>query len=193
LSQKNPLFGRLAPRLMFQLVPAVIVSTVGIVLLSSLGKNPEPAPAAAPAVTVIQAEATVRFVPRQPADAEAEWTPDPDASPAKAAAPRTAMPKSAAANPRAQQQRRVATVEPAIPAPAEPPAAPQSNAPNTPAAPATTGGSNFLVTGWRRVTSAAERLSRWAQPPSEWFEQSPPPRPPAPIPERNFTSASLDQ
>jgi hypothetical protein len=191
LSQKNPWFGRLAPRLMFQLVPAIIVSTVGTVLLSSLAKNPDPAPATAPAVTVIQAEATVRFVPRQPADAEAEWIPDPDASPAKAAAARTAKPKSVATNPPAQQQRRVATVEPATSAPAEPPAAPQSNAPNTSAAPATAGGSNFLVTGWRRVTSAAERLSRWAQPPSEWFEQSPPPRPPAPIPERNFTNASL--
>ena len=186
--QKNPQFSRLAPRLIFQLVPAVIVSTVGIVLLGSLAKAPDPAPVAAPAVTVIQGEATVTIVPRQTADAEADWAPDPDASPAKAAAPRAAKPKAAAANPPTQQQRKVATVEPAPAAPAEPPAAPQPTAANASAA---SGGDNFVVTGWRRVTSAAERLSQRLLPPSEWFEKSPPPRPPAPIPERNFTNASL--
>ena len=189
--QKIPHFSRLAPRLIFQLVPAVIVSAVGIVLLGSLAKVPDPAPVAAPAVTVIQAEATVRIVPRQTADAEADWAPDPDASPAKAAAPRAAKPKTAAANPPTQQQRKIAAVEPAPPAPAEPPAAPQPSAANTSAAPAASSGDNFVVTGWRRVTTAAERLSQRLLPPSEWFEKSPPPRPPAPIPERNFTNAAL--
>jgi hypothetical protein len=188
LLQKNPHFGRLAPRLIFQLVPAIIVSTVGIVLLGSLAKAPDPAPVAAPGVTVIQGEATVTIVPRQTADAEADWAPDPDASPAKAAAPRATKPKTAAANPPTQQQRKIATIEPA---PAEPPAAPQPSAVNTSAAPAASGGDNFVVTGWRRVTSTAERLSQRLLPPSEWFEKSAPPRPPAPIPERNFTNVSL--
>jgi hypothetical protein len=29
------------------------------------------------------------------------------------------------------------------------------------------------------------------QPPSEWFTSSPPPRPPAPIPDQNFVDATL--
>jgi hypothetical protein len=193
LLQKKSLFGRLAPRLMFQLVPAVIVSTVGIVLLSSLARNPDPAPATAPAVTPIQAEAVIRIIPRETASAEADKADDANARRVKATAPRTAKPKTAAAKEPAQQQRNVAAAEPAVPAPAEPPAAPapQPGAASAAAAPAAAGSDNFIVTGWRRVTSAAERLSQWAQPPSEWFERSPPPRPPAPIPERNFTNVSL--
>ncbi|MBX9841922.1 MAG: hypothetical protein K2Z80_08975 [Xanthobacteraceae bacterium] len=185
--QKHPYSGRLASRLAFQLAPAVIVSAVGIALLGSLAKRPDPAPAAAPATTVIQAEATVRIVPRQAAEAEADWAPEPDASAAKAPAPRGAKPKTVAANPPAQQQqRRVAAAEPAMVAPAEPPAPEPA-----PATPPATGRDNFIVTGWQRVTAAAQRLSQWAQPPSGWLERSTPPRPPAPIPEQNFTNASL--
>jgi hypothetical protein len=192
--QKRPHSGRLVSKLAFQLAPAIIVSAVGIVLLGSLAKAPDPAPVAAPAVTVIQAEATFRIIPRQAADAETNSTDDADARRAKAPAPRPAKPKAAAAKEPAQQQRQVAAVEPATHTPAEPlpaPAAPQPGAANTAAPPAASDGSNFVVTGWRRVTAAAERLSRWAQPPSEWFERSPPPRPPAPIPERNFVDASI--
>ncbi len=192
--QKHPHVGRLASKLAFQLAPAVIVSAVGIILLGSLAKTPDPAPVAAPAVTVIQAEATFRVIPRQTAETETDNANDADAGRAKAAAPRPAKPKAATAKEPAQQQRKVAAVEPAAPAPAEPPpapAAPQPNAANTAAPPAASDGGNFIVTGWRRVTSAAERLSQWVQPPSEWFERSPPPRPPAPIPERNFTNVLL--
>ncbi|MBX9828212.1 MAG: hypothetical protein K2Y27_24860 [Xanthobacteraceae bacterium] len=184
--QKHPYFGRLASKLAFQLAPAVIVSAVGIALLGSLAKPPDPAPVAAPATTVIQAEATVRIVPRQAADTDAEWAPKPDASPAKAAAPRAAKPKAVAANPPAQQQRRVGTAEPAMVAPAEPPAPEPA-----PATPPATNRDNFIVTGWQRVTAAAQRLSQWAQPPSGWLDRSPPPRPPAPIPEQKFSDASL--
>jgi hypothetical protein len=63
LLQKHPHVGRLASKLAFQLAPAVIVSAVGIILLGSLAKTPDPAPVAAPAVTVIQAEATFRVIP----------------------------------------------------------------------------------------------------------------------------------
>jgi hypothetical protein len=194
LHQKHPHVGRLASRLAFQLAPAAIVSAVGIILLGSLAKAPNPAPVAAPTVTVIQAEATFRVIPRQTADTATDKADDADARPAKAAAPRPAKPKAAAAKEPAQQQRKVAAVEPATPAPAEPapaPAAPQPNAANTAAPPATSDGGNFIVTGWRRVTAAAGRLSQWVQPPSEWFERSPPPRPPAPIPEQNFVNVSL--
>jgi hypothetical protein len=194
LHQKHPRFGRLASKLAFQLAPAAIVSAVGIILLGSLAKAPDPAPVAAPAVTVIQAEATFRVIPRQTADTETDNADDADARPAKAAAPRPAKPKAAAAKEPAQQQRKVAAVEPASPAPAEPPPAPMAPPPgtaNTAAAPAASDSGNFIMTGWRRVTTAAERLLRWAQPPSEWFERSAPPRPPAPIPERNFVDVSL--
>jgi hypothetical protein len=194
LHQKHPHVGRLASKLAFQLAPAAIVSAVGIILLGSLAKAPDPAPVAAPAVTVIQAEATVRIIPRQAAGTETDNANDADARRAKAAAPRPVKPKAAAAKEPAQQQRKVAAVEPATPASIEPPpapAAPQPGAANTTAPPAAADGGNFIVSGWRRVTTAAERLSQWVQPPSEWFERSPPPRPPAPIPERNFVNASL--
>jgi hypothetical protein len=192
LRQKHPHFGRLASKLAFQLAPAVIVSAVGIILLGSLARAPDPAPVAAPAVTVIQAEATFRVIPRQTADTETDKADDADVRRGKAAAPRPAKPKAAAAKEPAQQQRKVAAVEPATPAPAEPPpATPQPGAASTPAPPAASDSGNFVVTGWRRATAAAERLSQWAQPPSEWFEHSPPPRPPAPIPERNFVNAAL--
>jgi hypothetical protein len=194
LRQKHPHFSRLASKLAFQLVPAAIVSAVGIILLGSLAKAPDPTSVAAPAVTVIQAEATFRVIPRQAADTETDNTDDADARRAKAAAPRPAKPKAAAAKEPAPQQRKVAAVEAATPAPAEPPpapAAPQPGTANTTASPAASDGGNFIVTGWQRVTAAAERLSRWAQPPSEWFERSAPPRPPAPIPERNFVDVSL--
>jgi hypothetical protein len=192
--QKRPHSGRLASKLAFQLAPAVIVSAVGIVLLGSLAKAPEPAPVAAPAVTVIQAEATYRIIPRETADAETGNADDADARRAKATAPRPAKPKAAAAKEPAPQQRKLATVEPATPAPAEPPpapAAPQPGPANAAAPPAAADGGNFIVTGWRRVTAATERLSQWVQPPSGWFERSPPPRPPAPIPEQNFANVSL--
>lgn len=174
---------------MFQLVPAVIVSAVGIVLLSSLTKSPDPAPATEPAVTVIQGEAVTRIVPRETASAAADNTDDADARRAKATAPRAAKPKTAATKEPAQPPRKLAVVEPTIPAPAEPPPAPAAAQPSaTPAAP---GSDNFIVSGWRRVTGAAGRLTQWVQPPSEWFERSPPPRPPAPIPEPNFVNVTL--
>ena len=183
--QKNPRFGRLAPRLVLQLVPAVIVSTVGIVMLTSLGKSPDPLPAETPAVTVIQGEAMVRVVPRETEVAET------DKAAAKAAAPRAAKPKTAAAKEPAQQQRKVAATEPWAPAPDQPPPAPAAAPPAAAKEPATPDSGNFIVSGWRRVTGAAERAAQWVQPPSSWFERSPPPRPPAPIPERNFAGVSL--
>ena len=191
--RKTPHFGRLASKLAFQLAPAVFVSAAGIALLGSLAKAPDPAPVAAPAATVIQAEAVFKIVPRQTADAETDRASDPDAGRAKATATRAAKPKTAAANPSAQQPRKVAVAEPAIAAPAEPPAAQPASPPDAPAAstPAAPSGGNFIATGWQRVTAAAERLSQWVQPPSAWFERSPPPRPPAPIPERNFVGVSL--
>lgn len=187
MPQNNPHFGRLAPRLMFQLVPAVIVSAIGIILLGSVGKTPDPAPAAAPAETAIEGQAVFRIVPRETASAAIERADDADARRVKAAAPRPAKPKTTAAKEPVQQPHNVATAEPTIPAPLEPPAA----APQPGAAPAPPSGGNFITTGWRRVTAAAERLTQWVQPPSEWFERSPPPRPPAPIPERNFVNVAL--
>lgn len=191
--QKNPHGGRLAPRLAYQLVPAVIVSAIGIMLLSSLAKTPEPAPAAAPAETAIQGEAVFKIVPRETASAEAGKADDADARQAKAAAPRAAKPKASAAKEPAQQQRKLTAVEPASSAAAEPPVAPTTAQPTVAGPPATPEASsgNFIANGWRRVTGAAERLGQWVQPPSSWFERSPPPRPPAPIPERNFANASI--
>ena len=97
----NPLAARLLPRLLYQLVPAALVTTVGVLLLSNLAKAPDAPPAAAPVETAINAEAVFKIVPREPgADAEQ------DAKRAKAAPPRTA------ANPKPPRQHAASRARP---------------------------------------------------------------------------------
>ena len=52
-------------RLLYQLVPAALVTSVGVLLLSNLAKVAD-APQAAPVETAINAEAVFRIVPREP-------------------------------------------------------------------------------------------------------------------------------
>ena len=85
----NPFAARLFSRLATQLVPAALVTGVGILLLSNLAKAPDATPLAAPVETAINAEAVFKITPREP-----------EAVPAvKTAAPRVnAAPKQAAAS-----------------------------------------------------------------------------------------------
>ena len=90
----NPFAARLFSRLVTQLVPAALVTGVGILLLSNLAKTPDTTPVAVPVETAINAEAIFKITPREPYEVP------PDEVPAvKSAAPRiTAAPKQAAVN-----------------------------------------------------------------------------------------------
>jgi hypothetical protein len=87
--QTNPFAARLFSRLVTQLVPAALVTGIGILLLSNLAKTPDTAPVAAPVDTAITTEAVFKITPREPEEAPA----------VKNVAPRiTAAPKQAAVN-----------------------------------------------------------------------------------------------
>ena len=75
--RNHPLVARLLPRLLYQLVPAALVTTVGVLLLSNLAKVSDTPPVTAPVETAINAEAVFKIVPREPVEeAPAEAKPD---------------------------------------------------------------------------------------------------------------------
>ncbi len=67
----NPFAARLFSRLVTQLVPAALVTGVGILLLSNLAKTPDTMPVAAPVEAAINAEAVFKITPREPEEAPA--------------------------------------------------------------------------------------------------------------------------
>jgi len=87
LPRTNPRVSRLLPRLAYQLLPAVIVTIVGVLLLGSLAKTPDVAPETKPVETAINGEAIFKATPRETAEVKAN---DQDTKPAKAPAPRPA-------------------------------------------------------------------------------------------------------
>jgi hypothetical protein len=165
-----------AARLAFQLVPAAIVTALGIALLGNLARAPEPAPAEPEVQTAIRTEAVFTATPRPQAEADA-------AKAARASTPRADKPKAAAAGAPALPPPRPAAIEPP---PAEPAPLQQAEAPK--AAPS---GGNVLESGLRRVTDAMDRVTQWRPQFPGWFSKDDPPRPPAPIPERNFAGTSV--
>jgi hypothetical protein len=173
----NPFAARLFSRLATQLVPAALVTGVGILLLSNLAKIPDTTPVAAPVGTAINAEAIFKITPREPEEAPA----------VKSIAPRiTAAPKQAAVNtvlpPRKPaSERQIASTPaplPTVQIPTQPPAA---------MAPADDGS---VMGKLRSATATVQRIPQWtARSVAGWFSADAPPRPPAPVPTQNFQAS----
>jgi type IV secretory pathway VirB10-like protein len=177
----NPFAARLFSRLVTQLVPAALVTGVGILLLSNLAKTPDTSPVAAPVETAINAEAVFKITPREPEEAPA----------AKSAAPRiTAAPKQTAVNTvstvlpprRPTSERQVASTPaplPTVQIAAQPPAA------------ATPTVEDSSVMGkLRNATATVQRIPQWtARSVAGWFSAEAPPRPPARVPAQNFQAS----
>jgi hypothetical protein len=168
---------KLFSKLLFQLVPAVVVTVMGVVLLSSLNEPVPPATPTAAADTAITAEAVFTPTPKalEPEQKVAHAKPKP-------AAATTARPhKVAAGEPMPAQPAEVA----AAPLPIVPVAeAPQPAAAET--------ASSSVMGKLRGVTASAQALpqrvySRMAS----WFAPSEPLRPPADVPER-FNAVAVD-
>jgi hypothetical protein len=177
--QTNPFAARLFYRLVTQLVPAALVTGIGILLLSNLAKTPDTTPVAAPVETAITTEAVFKITPREPEEAPA----------VKSVAPRiTAAPKQAAVNtvlpPRKPASERQAA---SVPAPLpivqipEPPQAAAAAAPSD---------GTTVMGSLRNATATVQRIPQWAaRSVAGWFSADTPPRPPAPVPAQNFQAS----
>jgi hypothetical protein len=177
--RNHPLAARLLPRLLYQLVPAALVTTVGVLLLSNLAKAPDTPPAAAPVETAINTEAVFKIVPREmSADAE------PDPKRVKSAPPRAAAnAKPPAASTAAPQSRKVASLPAPLPiVPIAEPPQPATAAPDS---------ENVVMSKLRSATTAVQQIPQWAgRAVAGWFAaDTPPPRPPASVPAANFQAA----
>jgi hypothetical protein len=187
--RNNPLVARLLPRLLYQLVPAALVTTVGVLLLSNLAKVSGTPPVTTPVETAINAEAVFKIVPRElSADAEQ------DSKRVKMVSPRAAAnPKPLAASTAAPQSRKAGN-EPAAPREVVASvAAPLQIVPilqqPQPAA-AVPDGENVVVSKLRSATTAVQRIPQWAaRSVAGWFAAETPPRPPASVPAQNFQAA----
>jgi hypothetical protein len=183
--RNHPLVARLLPRLLYQLVPAALVTTVGVVLLSNLAKVSDTPPVTAPVDTAINAEAVFKIVPREPVE-EASAEAKPDAKRLAAA--------RAAANPKppvAGTPRKAAN-EAAAPRQVAGAAAPlpivQIPEPPAPAAPDS---ENTVMSKLRSASTAVQRIPQWAtRSVAGWFSADAPPRPPAPVPTQNFQAGT---
>ena len=168
---------RFFPGSLYQLVPAVLVTAVGVLALSSLARTPDAPPVAAPAQTAITAEAVFTATPREV-----------EAPPAKIASRPTVNPKPVAANsaplpPRKPEPapRQMASVPAPLPTVqiAEPPqvaaAAPSND--------------TSMMGRLRSATASVTQVPQWAaRSVAGWFQDSAPPRPPAAVPQ-NFQAA----
>ena len=187
----NPFAARLFSRLVTQLVPAALVTGVGILLLSNLARTPDATPITAPVETAINAEAVFKITPREPEEAPA----------VKSVAPRlTAAPKQTAVNtvlpprkPASERQfaaeRQVASERQVTSVPAPLPIV------QIPAQPQVTASSaaedNSVMGKLRNATATVQRIPQWtARSVAGWFSaDAPPPRPPAPVPAQNFQAS----
>jgi hypothetical protein len=172
---RNPLAIRLAT----QLVPAALVTAVGIVALSNLARAPETAPATLPVPAAITAEAVFTATPREPL-----------AEPAKAVQPRpAATAKTAAATPLPPRKPALETapkLAAITPAPLPVVQVPEQ-AKTAEAEPAR---ENWMVGTLRTTTAAVQAAPQWAlRSMAGWFQDALPPRPPASVPAQNFQAA----
>ncbi len=185
----NPLLARLFPKLAYQLVPAAVVTTVGVLLLSNLAKAPDITTDAAPVEAAINAEAVFRIVPRETAETVASPDAEREAKRVKAAA---SQPKPLPANTVTPQSRKPG--DPAAPrqvasAPVAPPIMlgpeqPQAVAVQPP------GSENTVMSKLLSATTAVQQMpQRAARSVAGWFSESAPPRPPAPVPVQNFQAS----
>jgi hypothetical protein len=179
----NPRVARLLPRLITQLVPAALVTGVGVMLLSNLGKTPSPAPDTPPVEVAINADSVFKITPREAVD-------DRDQDAGKAAGSRAAAkPKPLAANTVAPQSRKATEPAPRqlASAPAPLPIVPIPEQPQTAQAPSS---DNVVVSKLQSATATVQRIPQWAaRSVAGWFTEQAPPRPPAPVPTRNFQAA----
>ena len=170
--RNNPFLTRLA----YQLVPAALVTAVGVLVLSNVAKTPDPAPAATTAPAPITGEAVFTATPREAARAVAE---EPEA---KSTAPRAAKPKAVAnAAPRKNEPappRQTANLPPP-PLPSLAVVEPPKPAPDT-----------SVMGRLKSATATVTAIPRWAASSvSGWFSEGAPPRPPAPVPAQNFQAS----
>jgi hypothetical protein len=161
---------RLFPKLLFQLVPAVVVTVTGVALLSSLNEPTPPVTATASANTAITTEAVFTPTPKAP---------EPEQKVAHA------RPKPAAAS--ATRPHKLATSEPAPEQPADVVAAPLPIVPvaEAPQPARTETASSGIVDKLHGVTASVQALPQRALAKmASWFAPSQPLRPPADVPER---------
>ncbi len=188
--RNHPLVARLLPRLLYQLVPAALVTTVGVLLLSNLAKVSDTPPVTAPVETAINAEAVFKIVPREPVEeAPAEAKPDAKRLAAARAAANPKSPLAATATPAS----RKAANDPAAPRQVAGAAAPLPivQMPEQPAA-AAPDSENTVMGKLRSASTAVQRIPQWAtRSVAGWFAaDAPPPRPPAPVPTQNFQAGT---
>jgi len=178
----SPVVIRLFPKLAYQLVPAALVTTVGVLLLSNLDKTPNTAPDAKAIETPINAEAVFKITPRESAADAGEHT----------ARREKAAPSHAAAKSAAIAQPRKSATEPATPRQTAtlPPPLQIVQIPDTP--PPAADHENVVVSKLRSATAAVQRIPQWAASSmTGWFTAATPPRPPSdvPAPPANFQAA----
>lgn len=169
----------LVSKLVYQLAPAALVTTVGIVLLSSLARPVSAPPQATPVAAATKTEAVFTPTPRPAEPAQIAEQP--------AAAARAATRQK-------PQQRKVAAIElpasrqsaaVAAPLPIAPPATPQLAA-----APANN--DRTVMGRLRGVTASVTSIPRRAYSKvTGWFAYEEPPRPPAEIPAQDLIKASM--
>jgi hypothetical protein len=181
----NPFTARLFSRLVTQLVPAALVTGVGILLLSNLTKTPDTTPVAASVETAINAEAVFKVTPREPEEAPAAKNAAPSAAPRIAAAPKqvpgstvtTALPPR-----RPASDKQIASAPaplPTVQIPVQPEAAPTAAVEDT-----------SMMGRLRNATASVQRIPQWtARSVAGWFAVEAPPRPPAPVPTQNFQAS----
>jgi hypothetical protein len=192
--RNRPLAARLLRRLAYQLVPAALVTGVGVLMLSSLTRVADAPPVAAPTETAINGDAVFKILPREPVEAAADAAPDVKQEAKRAAAARASVnPKSAAASPAAAPSRKLANEAASsrqAAAVTAPPPTGQVPAPSETAA-VTPESDNSVIGKLRSATTAVQRIPQWAtRSVANWFAaDAPPPRPPAPVPAQNFQAA----
>lgn len=179
----NPFATRLFSRLVTQLVPAALVTGVGIALLSNLAKTPDTTPPAPSVEAAINAEAVFKITPREPE------APEPTAA-TKSTAPRAvAAPKQTAGTtvntalpPRRPVNDQVASAP--VPLPTVQIPAPPQVAVTAPAE------DNSVMGKLRSATATVQRIPQWtARSVAGWFSADTPPRPPASVPTQNFQAS----
>jgi hypothetical protein len=175
----NPFTARLLSRLAYQLVPAALVTTVGILLLTNLTKAPDTTTVTAPAEAPINAEAVFKIVPRETAEIPAVK--------AVAATRPAANPKPLAAN-AVTLARKPASERQAATAPAPLPSVQIHEPPQVAAA--APAAENGVLGKLRSATATVQRIPQWAaHSVAGWFSADAPPRPPAAVPAQNFQAA----
>jgi hypothetical protein len=183
----NPFAARLLSRLVTQLVPAAVVTGVGILMLSNLAKGPDTTPPAPSVETAINAEAVFTATPREPEAPAASAVP---AAVTKSAAPRiVAAPKQVAGSTvnTALPPRRPANDQQVASAPAPLPTV-QIPAPPQVAATAPVE-DNSMMGKLRSATATVQSIpQRTARSVAGWFAADTPPRPPASVPQ-NFQAS----